>query len=87
MSVACRGLHSLYPDWDISPEDPNSQIPRAYRRYFIEAYQIYIIIIIISRTVLVILVRIWLRVLIWPVHSFARVLIIISSFLRNAATR
>lgn len=33
MSVACRDLHSLYPDWSISPEDPISQMPSAYWRY------------------------------------------------------
>ncbi|XP_070685346.1 interferon-induced very large GTPase 1 [Pempheris klunzingeri] len=29
----CRGLHSLYADCSISPEDPDSQIPSAYWRY------------------------------------------------------
>lgn len=39
MSVAGRDLHSLYPDWSICTEDPNSQIPTAYWRYcfFIKA--------------------------------------------------
>ncbi|XP_071352965.1 interferon-induced very large GTPase 1 [Trachinotus anak] len=32
-SVAETDLHSLYPDWNISPEDPNSQTPSAYWRY------------------------------------------------------
>ncbi|XP_056229270.1 interferon-induced very large GTPase 1 [Seriola aureovittata] len=32
-SVACNDLHSLYPAWNISPEDPNSQTTSAYWRY------------------------------------------------------
>ncbi|KAM9359472.1 interferon-induced very large GTPase 1 [Symphorus nematophorus] len=38
MSVACRDLHSLYPDWSISPEDPNSQMPSAYWRYVLARF-------------------------------------------------
>ncbi|KAA8594318.1 hypothetical protein FQN60_005152 [Etheostoma spectabile] len=37
-SVACRVLHSLYPDWIISPEDPNSQMPSAYWRYVLARF-------------------------------------------------
>lgn len=33
MSVACRDLHALYPDWSVSPGDPNNQMPNAYWRY------------------------------------------------------
>ncbi|XP_054459553.1 uncharacterized protein si:dkey-202l22.6 [Anoplopoma fimbria] len=38
MSVAGRDLHSLYPDWSISPEEPNSQMPSAYWRYVIARF-------------------------------------------------
>ncbi|XP_070762538.1 interferon-induced very large GTPase 1 [Enoplosus armatus] len=38
MSVACRGLHSLYPDWSVSPEDPNSQMINAYWRYVLARF-------------------------------------------------
>ncbi|TNN45680.1 Prolactin-releasing peptide receptor [Liparis tanakae] len=38
MSVPGRDLHSLYPDWSISPEDPNSQIPTAYWRYVLARF-------------------------------------------------
>lgn len=32
-SVACNDLQFLYPDWNISPGDPNNQMPSAYLRY------------------------------------------------------
>lgn len=32
-SVACDDLQFLYPDWNISPRDPNSQMPSIYWRY------------------------------------------------------
>ncbi|XP_045930159.1 interferon-induced very large GTPase 1 [Micropterus dolomieu] len=38
MSVACRVLHLLYPDWSISPEDPNSQMPDVYWRYVLARF-------------------------------------------------
>ncbi|XP_029302642.1 interferon-induced very large GTPase 1 [Cottoperca gobio] len=38
MSVACRGLHYLYPDWSISSEDPDSQMPSAYWRYVLARF-------------------------------------------------
>ncbi|XP_033486536.2 up-regulator of cell proliferation [Epinephelus lanceolatus] len=38
MSVACSSLHSLYPDWSISPEDPNSQLPNTYWRYVLARF-------------------------------------------------
>ncbi|XP_078102294.1 interferon-induced very large GTPase 1 [Sander vitreus] len=38
MSVARRVLHSLYPDWIISPADPNSQMPSAYWRYVLARF-------------------------------------------------
>lgn len=33
MSVACQGLHSMYPDWHIGPGDPDGQTPSVYWRY------------------------------------------------------
>ncbi|KAK5868655.1 hypothetical protein PBY51_009649 [Eleginops maclovinus] len=33
ISVTCSSLDSLYPDWSISHEDPNTAIPCAYWRY------------------------------------------------------
>ncbi|XP_038550038.1 interferon-induced very large GTPase 1 [Micropterus salmoides] len=38
MSVACRVLHLLYPDWSISPDDPNSQMPDLYWRYVLARF-------------------------------------------------
>ncbi|XP_073337930.1 up-regulator of cell proliferation [Pagrus major] len=38
MSVACTSLLSLYPDWSISPEDPNNQMPSAYWRYVLTRF-------------------------------------------------
>ncbi|XP_044058021.1 interferon-induced very large GTPase 1 [Siniperca chuatsi] len=38
MSVACRHLHSLYPDWSVSPEDPNNQMPNEYWRYVLARF-------------------------------------------------
>ncbi|XP_042342048.1 interferon-induced very large GTPase 1 [Plectropomus leopardus] len=38
MSVACRGLHSLYPNWSSIPEDPNRQMPSAYWRYVLSRF-------------------------------------------------
>ncbi|XP_049433197.1 interferon-induced very large GTPase 1 [Epinephelus fuscoguttatus] len=38
MSVACSSLHSLYPDWSISPEDPNSQLANTYWRYVLARF-------------------------------------------------
>ncbi|XP_010727912.3 interferon-induced very large GTPase 1 [Larimichthys crocea] len=38
MSVPCTHLHSLYPDWSISPEHPDSQMPSAYWRYVLARF-------------------------------------------------
>ncbi|XP_042270428.1 interferon-induced very large GTPase 1 [Thunnus maccoyii] len=38
MSVACRDLHALDPDWSISPEDPSNQTPNAYWRYVLARF-------------------------------------------------
>uniref|UniRef100_A0A8C4H1P7 GTPase, very large interferon inducible 1-like 2 n=1 Tax=Dicentrarchus labrax TaxID=13489 RepID=A0A8C4H1P7_DICLA len=38
MSVVCRGLDSLYPEWSISLEDPNCQMPNAYWRYVLARF-------------------------------------------------
>ncbi|XP_034460530.1 interferon-induced very large GTPase 1 [Hippoglossus hippoglossus] len=37
-SVACKDLLSLRPDWNIYPEDPDSQMPTAYWRYVLVRY-------------------------------------------------
>ncbi|XP_074498176.1 interferon-induced very large GTPase 1 [Sebastes fasciatus] len=38
MPVAWVGLHSLYSDWSISAEDPDSQMPGAYWRYVLARF-------------------------------------------------
>ncbi|CAB1453846.1 unnamed protein product [Pleuronectes platessa] len=37
-SVACNDLLSLCPDWNIYPEDPDTQMPTAYWRYVLVRY-------------------------------------------------
>ncbi|XP_069004213.1 up-regulator of cell proliferation [Embiotoca jacksoni] len=38
ISMTCRDLHSLYANWNLSPDDPNSQKARDYWRYVIARF-------------------------------------------------
>ncbi|XP_047450842.1 interferon-induced very large GTPase 1 [Mugil cephalus] len=38
ISMKCQDLHSLYPDWSISPDDPNCQKASAYWRYVLARF-------------------------------------------------
>uniref|UniRef100_UPI0037E8AEFC interferon-induced very large GTPase 1 n=1 Tax=Semicossyphus pulcher TaxID=241346 RepID=UPI0037E8AEFC len=37
-SMSTEGLHSLYPDWSTSPEDPNNQMSCTYWRYVLARF-------------------------------------------------